>query len=391
MSAATKAEARIARGRRAPSAPTLAAPLDLLLADATRSPLRRFLPGMSGVRFTASLARRPQRVAGRALGLAAELAKVGVGRSELAAAREGPPLRRGGAGPRTRCSGAPCRATSRSARPRAGWSTDAELGWGDDQRMGFIVDNLVEASAPSNNPFLNPKVLKRIARHRRRQPRRGRPPLRPRLRQRAAGAVDGRARRVRGRHRHRGDARGGGAAHRRLRADPVHPADPQGPLDPAADRAADDQQVLRDRPRRAAQPGRAPGRRAASRSTASPGATPTPGTPTGAWTPTARRSSRRWTPAEKISRQDQVAAARHLLRRDARLDGARAPRRHRRPRPGGGLQPRGHRARPGAGRTAQRAAVAQGGGGLDAGRRRRRATSTARCSPRCSPGCGPTT
>ena len=27
--------------------------------------------------------------------------------------------------------------------------------------MGFIVDNLVEAAAPSNNPFLNPKVLKR--------------------------------------------------------------------------------------------------------------------------------------------------------------------------------------------------------------------------------------
>jgi class II poly(R)-hydroxyalkanoic acid synthase len=28
--------------------------------------------------------------------------------------------------------------------------------------MGFIMDNLVEASAPSNNPFLNPKVLKRV-------------------------------------------------------------------------------------------------------------------------------------------------------------------------------------------------------------------------------------
>ncbi len=27
--------------------------------------------------------------------------------------------------------------------------------------MGFIVDNLVEASSPSNNPVLNPKVLKR--------------------------------------------------------------------------------------------------------------------------------------------------------------------------------------------------------------------------------------
>ena len=32
----------------------------------------------------------------------------------------------------------------------------------NQERMGFIVDNLVEASAPSNNPFLNPKVLKRV-------------------------------------------------------------------------------------------------------------------------------------------------------------------------------------------------------------------------------------
>ena len=60
-------------------------------------------------------------------------------------------------------------------------------------------------------------------------------------------------------------------------------------------------------------------------------------------------------------------AARHLLRRDARLDGAGAPRRHRRPRPGRGVQPRGHGARPGAGRPAQRAAVPQGCGGVDQG------------------------
>src|SRR4029078_8012272 len=39
-----------------------AAPLDLLLADAASSPLRRFLPGMSGVRFTAGLVRPPARV-----------------------------------------------------------------------------------------------------------------------------------------------------------------------------------------------------------------------------------------------------------------------------------------------------------------------------------------
>jgi polyhydroxyalkanoate synthase subunit PhaC len=39
---------------------------------------------------------------------------------------------------------------------------DADLDWGDNQRMAFIVDNLVEASAPSNSPLLNPIVLKRV-------------------------------------------------------------------------------------------------------------------------------------------------------------------------------------------------------------------------------------
>ncbi len=139
----------------------LAAPLDLLLADATSSPLRRFLPGMSGVRFTAALARRPKRVAGRALGLTGELAKIAVGRSDIApdekdrrfseeAWAKNPAFRR------TLQS---YLATGAAAR---GLVQDAELGWGDEQRMGFIVDNLVEASAPSNNPFLNPKVIKRV-------------------------------------------------------------------------------------------------------------------------------------------------------------------------------------------------------------------------------------
>ena len=162
MSAATKAEARIHEADDdVEDRNDAAAPLDLLLADATSSPLRRFLPGMSGVRFTAGLARRPQRVAGRALGLTAELAKIAAGRSELEPhekdrrfAEEGwaknPPLRR------TLQS---YLAMGEAAR---GLVDDAELGWGDGQRMGFIVDNLVEASAPSNNPFLNPKVLKRI-------------------------------------------------------------------------------------------------------------------------------------------------------------------------------------------------------------------------------------
>ena len=138
----------------------LSTPLDLLLADAAVGPLRRFVPGMSGIRFTAGLVRHPRKLAGRTAGLAAELARIGVGRSrvqpsekdrrwaEEAWARN--PLFR-----RTLQS---YLAVGEAAR---GLVDDAGLDWGDEQRMRFIVDNLVEASAPSNNPFLNPKVIKR--------------------------------------------------------------------------------------------------------------------------------------------------------------------------------------------------------------------------------------
>ena len=140
----------------------LGTPLDLLLADAASSPVRRFLPGMSGVRFTAGLARHPGRVAGRTGGLAAELAQGRRRPLRARAAREGPPLHRGGLVARTRCCKRTLQAYLAVGEAARGLVEDAELDWGDDQRMGFIVDNLVEASAPSNNPFLNPKVLKRI-------------------------------------------------------------------------------------------------------------------------------------------------------------------------------------------------------------------------------------
>ncbi len=138
-----------------------AAPFDLLLSDAARSPLRRFLPGMSGVRFTTRLARRPGRVVRRGAGLVGELAKVGLGRSEL----EAPEKDRRFAdeawanNPLFRRTMQNYLAWGAAAR---GLVEDAGLDWGDGQRMGFIVDNLVEAAAPSNNPFLNPKVLKRV-------------------------------------------------------------------------------------------------------------------------------------------------------------------------------------------------------------------------------------
>src|SRR4029079_5884871 len=89
--------------------------------------------------------------------------------------REGPPVRRRGGLdqepvppthpaelPRRRAHGAARRRPRRARQAARVLVGAAGLGGGDGQRMGFIVDNLVEASSPSNNPVLNPKVLKRV-------------------------------------------------------------------------------------------------------------------------------------------------------------------------------------------------------------------------------------
>ncbi len=139
----------------------LSMPLDLLLADAATSPVRRFLPGMSGIRFAAGLARHPGRVVRRTAGLGVELAKVGLGRSAVE------PHAKDRRFSDEAWAGNPL--FKRTVQGYLAWGEamrglvdDADLGWGDDQRMSFILDNLVEASAPSNNPFLNPKVIKRV-------------------------------------------------------------------------------------------------------------------------------------------------------------------------------------------------------------------------------------
>ncbi|WP_148612221.1 PHA/PHB synthase family protein [Nocardioides rubriscoriae] len=142
-------------------AAAVSTPLDLLLADAASSPVRRFLPGMSGVRFAGALVRRPAPVVRRTVGLTRELGQVLVGRSERAPDpkdrrftddgwSKNPFLRR------------TLQAYLAAGAAVRGVVEDTRLGWGDGQRIGFIVDNLVEASSPSNNPFLNPKVLKRV-------------------------------------------------------------------------------------------------------------------------------------------------------------------------------------------------------------------------------------
>ena len=138
-----------------------AAPLDLLLADAAQHPVRRFLPGMSGIKLVGGLARRPRSVANRGAGLVGELARIATGRSELAPHEKDKRFGEDGwsDNPLLRASVQTYLALGKAAH---GLVADAGLGWGDEQRMTFLVDNLVEMSAPSNNPFLNPAVLKSV-------------------------------------------------------------------------------------------------------------------------------------------------------------------------------------------------------------------------------------
>jgi polyhydroxyalkanoate synthase subunit PhaC len=139
-----------------------AAPLDLLLAAAALGPARRLLPGGAGARFAAGLARRPDRLAQRATSLAGELARVGAGRSTLAPApgdrrfsdpawTANPLLRR------------LVQAHLAAAGTAEGLVADADLEWRDGERMRLLVENLVQALAPSNLPAASPAFWRALA------------------------------------------------------------------------------------------------------------------------------------------------------------------------------------------------------------------------------------
>ena len=151
---------------RSAAADAAAAPLDLLLGDAATGMLRRMNPGGSGLRLAAKLAARPRLVAGRGGQLAGELARIAVGRSQVQPSRRdrrfadpgwtGNPLLR-----RT------MQAYLATAESVEGVVAEAGLDERDSERVGFVLTNLIDALAPSNNPLLNPAAVKAAARHRR--------------------------------------------------------------------------------------------------------------------------------------------------------------------------------------------------------------------------------
>ena len=133
--------------------------LDLFLPDAALGTLRRFRPDTSMVRYTARLASHPGTVTRRAGQLAADLAGIAAGKSEIAPDRrdrrfaeaawsENPLLRR------------TVQAYLAVGQTAEGLLADAELDWRDNERLKFVLTNLIAASAPSNYPLLSPAAWK---------------------------------------------------------------------------------------------------------------------------------------------------------------------------------------------------------------------------------------
>ena len=144
---------------RSAAADATVAPLDLLLTDAAVGILRRANPGGSGLRLAAALASRPRLVAGRGAGFLGELARIAVGSSEVQPARRdrrfadpgwagNPLLRRA------------MQAYLAAAQTAEGVVAEAGLDEADSERVGFVLTNLIDALAPSNNPLLNPAAAK---------------------------------------------------------------------------------------------------------------------------------------------------------------------------------------------------------------------------------------
>src|ERR1700679_3289686 len=118
------------------------------------------LPACSaGLRLAASLAVRPRLVAGRGRQLAGELARIGVGRSQVQPSRRdrrftapawaGNPLLR-----------ASMQAYLAASESVAGVVAETGLDEADSERVNFVLTNLIDALSPSNNPLLNPAAIK---------------------------------------------------------------------------------------------------------------------------------------------------------------------------------------------------------------------------------------
>jgi poly(3-hydroxyalkanoate) synthetase len=131
------------------------------LADAAVGISRRFRPAQSLATIGRRVAARPGLAAREAIALGHQLRQIAVGSSEVTpeprdrrfvdpAWSTNPLLRR------------VLQAYLATAATAAQLVDELELDTTEDERVRFVVSNLVDASAPSNNPMLNPAAMKEL-------------------------------------------------------------------------------------------------------------------------------------------------------------------------------------------------------------------------------------
>ena len=136
-----------------------AAPLDALLVDAALGPVRRFVPDLSTAKWAISLARTPDVTARRLGELGAEAGRILTGTSTLAPSRgdrrftdvawaENPLLKR------------LVQLYLAGSQTAEQLLVDADLDPRDRKRVQFLLENVIQATAPSNVPLVNPASAK---------------------------------------------------------------------------------------------------------------------------------------------------------------------------------------------------------------------------------------
>ena len=134
-------------------------PLDIMLTDAAIGSVRRLLPGRAGIKLALRLASRPVTTTRLGLRTTTERGRVVLGRSAVE------PGKRDKRFADPAWTGNPalhrlCQAYLVGGSALEHLVDDADLDWRSEQQMRFVVQMLVDALAPSNNPVLNPAALK---------------------------------------------------------------------------------------------------------------------------------------------------------------------------------------------------------------------------------------
>ncbi|MCQ4361842.1 PHA/PHB synthase family protein [Mycobacterium gordonae] len=132
--------------------------LDQLMAQAADQQ-NRFLPGSEFLKALGGLAKRPGHVVGHTAAVAADLAKVVTGESDRVPAK-GDSRFRDPAWKQSWLFRRICQGYLSISDFVRALADEPDLEWADHERLALVVDNILDALAPTNFPLTNPTVWK---------------------------------------------------------------------------------------------------------------------------------------------------------------------------------------------------------------------------------------